>query len=145
MSAPTEHSASHPAPVGADRVWPLVADPTRWPEWNTSAQALHLDGEFVAGTRGIIRVADGQDLPIVLDEVRPGRGYTSTTTIAETVGLRTRLDVADGPDGGVTVTQTGTLVGPAASHFAPAFGDALVAGVEATVRRLAAVATGAGP
>lgn len=141
MSAPTGHSASCVATVDGEVVWTLVADPARWPDWNTSARSLRLDGPFEAGTSGVLTVPDGQELPFVLDEVRGGRGYTSTTRIAETVGLRTRLDVVDAGDGSVTIAQTGTLIGPAAEHFAPAFGDALVQGVEATVRRLAEAAT----
>jgi hypothetical protein len=82
----------------------------------------------------------GNPLPFTLVAVEPGVGYVSETTIASTVSLRstTRLEV---DAEGTVVTQHSELVGPAAVHFAPAFGEALVTGVERTVGRLAGVSS----
>ena len=74
-----------------------------------------------------------------LVQVTPGLRYTSETTIASTVSLRSTTAVSV-DEGGVVVDQHSELVGPAAEHFAPAFGDALVSGVSGTVSRLAGTA-----
>ncbi len=135
----TAHTCSARSPHTPAEIWALIADPDRWPSWNSAADSLVLDGPFVAGTRGTLTPPGGNPLPFTLVEVSPGQGYVSVTEIASTVSLRstTRL----GSDGDVTVvSQHSELIGPAAVYFAPAFGEALVNGVERTVGRLAGVA-----
>ena len=133
---PTSHSSSSRSARGAEELWSLIADPSQWPRWNASVAELSLDGEFATGTTGTLTPTGGGRLPFLLVAVDPGSGYTSETTIASTVALRSQLRItADGSD--TVVSQSSELVGPAAEHFAPAFGEALVTGVERTVRQLA--------
>ena len=119
----------------------MIADPATWPAWNGAVAELSLDGPFATGTTGrLTPPGGGLPLPFRLVQVTPGLTYTSETTIASTVSLRSTTALSSDEDGTV-VHQHSALVGPAAEHFAPAFGDALVSGVSATVGRLA----GSGP
>ncbi|MFI9410622.1 hypothetical protein [Nocardia gamkensis] len=36
----------------AERIWQVLADPTRWTEWNAGITAVRLDGPVVVGTSG---------------------------------------------------------------------------------------------
>ena len=133
----TEHRSSARSARSAEEIWALISEPASWPGWNAAVAELILDGPFAEGTTGTLTPPGGNPLDFRLLAVRPGQGYTSETTIASTVRLRssTTLEPEDG--GGLLVTQHSRLVGPAAEHFAPAFGDALVSGVERTVGCLA--------
>ncbi|GAA1428020.1 hypothetical protein GCM10009616_06670 [Microlunatus lacustris] len=135
----TEHSSSAPSQRSAEEIWAMISDPAAWPRWNAAVGELALDGPFAEGTTGTLTPPGGNPLPFRLLAVRPGQGYTSETTIASTVGLRSSTSLEPAPDGGLVVTQHSRLVGPAAEHFAPAFGEALVSGVDRTVGRLAGV------
>lgn len=121
-------------------LWQLVSDPEAWPGWNASVARLDLDGPFGSATSGRLTTRDGQELPFALVEVIEQTSYSSITRIASTVSLESALQlVEDGERGELYVEQASRLTGPAAEHFAPSFGAALIAGVEQTVTRLAAV------
>ena len=140
MSSPAQTTHTHTvrSSRSAAEIFALVSDPSSWPRWNAAVGCLTLHGPFATGTTGTLTPPAGQPLPFVLVEVLRGRGYTSETTIASTVGLRSSIRLEPVGEGtGTLVTQCSELTGPAAEHFAPAFGDALVTGVETTVSRLA--------
>lgn len=137
MTAKLHHSASARSTGSREQVWCLISEVETWPEWNAAVTKLHLDGPFVTGTSGRLTPRNsGTSLPFVLTAVQAGRGYTSETAIADTVTLRTTTQLTEQVDG-LVVSQRSELIGPAAEYFAPAFGESLVAGVEATVRSLA--------
>lgn len=138
-SAPTEHSSSAPSQRSPGDLWSQISDPSTWATWNTAVDQLTLDGPFVSGTRGRLTPTAGDPLDFVLVDVAPGEGYTSETTIASTVTLRTttRIVADDRRGDGAMITQLAQLIGPAAEHFAPSFGDALITSVDRTVQILA--------
>lgn len=135
----TTHQARRTGQGAASGLWPLICAPESWPRWNSAVQQLALDGPFATGTTGRLTPPDGEPLPFRLLSVEEGRGYASSTEIASTVSLESRLELVDSDDG-VVITQTSSLVGPAAEHFAATFGPALVSGVERTADRLAGIA-----
>lgn len=138
---PTEFRASRRSRRTRKEIWAMISDPATWPAWNGAVASLSLDGPFATGTTGrLTPPGGGNPLPFRLVHVAPGLTYTSETTIASTVSLRSTTALSVDEDE-VVVHQHSELVGPAAEHFAPAFGDALVSGVSGTVSRLA----GAGP
>jgi hypothetical protein len=134
--APTEFQDSRRSSRTREEIWSLISNPATWPDWNGAVAELRLDGPFATGTTGRLTPPGGNPLPFRLVHVTPGVTYTSETTIASTVTLRSTTALSVDEEGAV-VHQHSELVGPAAEHFAPAFGDALVAGVSRTVGRLA--------
>lgn len=133
-----EHSAVTTAPPEA--VWRRYRDVSTWPEWNSAAESVVLDGEFASGARGTLTPPGQEPLPFHVLEATESAGYTSETHIADTVTLRmvSRLEAL--PDGGTRITHRAELDGPAAKHFAHSFGPVLAAGVPRTLAALAETA-----
>ena len=131
-----EHSADTPAAPAV--VWARYADVSSWSSWNGAVERVTLDGDFRAGATGTLTPPGAEPLPLRIVSAEPGAGYVSETDIADTVTLRTTCTLAAGPDGGTRITHRVELVGPAAPHFAQAFGPVLAEGVPRTVEALAA-------
>lgn len=138
MSAPTEHTSTAISSRPLSVIWAQISDPSTWAAWNAAVASLELDGPFASGTEGRLTPHQGGELNFRLLDVKVRSHYVAETEIAATVSLVTTTRLAERPDGTVEVHQCSQLRGPAAEHFAPAFGDALVGGVERTVANLAA-------
>jgi putative intracellular protease/amidase len=137
-----EHSADTTADPAA--VWARYADVSTWSRWNAAVAEVDLDGAFATGAAGTLTPPGAGPLPLTIVSAEPGRGYVSETAIADTVTLRTTCRLAAKTGGGTRITHRVELVGPAAPHFAQAFGPVLAAGVPGTVEALAALTGGAG-
>jgi uncharacterized protein YndB with AHSA1/START domain len=98
----------------AARVWAVLVDVERWPEWTASMRRVErLDaGEFVVGSRARVKQPR---FPAVVWEVTDAQSGRSFRWTASAAGVRTVADhrIAE-RQGGVTVTleitQTGLLV-----------------------------------
>lgn len=101
----------------AERIWSVLGDPTRWPEWNPGVAAARLDGPVAVGSTGTyvprgrahrglhVRTA----LPFVVAAVRPERELRIEQS--EPLG-RMRLSWTLTPrDGGTEITQRLTFLG----------------------------------
>jgi uncharacterized membrane protein len=96
----------------ADRVWEVLADVTRWPEWTptvTSVRRLD-EGEFTVGSRVEIRQPKLPKAEWEVTELLDGRSFTWE---ADGPGMRTiaRHEVEPGP-GGATVHLSIEQTGP---------------------------------
>jgi len=132
--------------TGPAAVWDRYVDVATWPSWNAAVELVQLDGPFAAGTVGTLTPPGGAPLPFRIASAEEGVSYTSVTDIADTVSLQSTSSLTPLPGGGTRITQRSELVGPAAEHFAAAFGPALATGVPRTVTELARVLdSAAGP
>jgi len=132
-----EHQTVTSAPV--ETVWRRYRDVGTWPQWNQSAEAVVLDGDFVTGATGTLTPPGQQPLPFEVVEAVENTGYTSETRIADTVTLRLISRLESTPEGGARITHRAELVGPAAEHFAQSFGPVLAEGVPQTLAALAEI------
>lgn len=84
-------------------VFAVMAEPSRWSEWNQGVADIRISGPFEAGATAVMILPDGTELPFSLAWVDEGRGFEDVTPI---------------PDAGVTVrvvheveaTETGALI-----------------------------------
>lgn len=84
-------------------VFAVMAEPSRWSEWNEGVADIRISGPFEAGATAVMILPDGTELPFSLAWVDEGRGFEDVTPI---------------PDAGVTVrvvheveaTETGALI-----------------------------------
>ena len=87
-----------------DRVWKVMTDVERWPEWTeTVTSAARLDeGPLVAGSRARLEQPKLPPTEYVVTELLGGRSFT---WVARSPGVRTtaRHDLEALPDGGAQV------------------------------------------
>ncbi|MFE7743198.1 DUF1731 domain-containing protein [Nocardia sp. NPDC057455] len=104
----------------AERIWHVLADPTRWPEWNPGITAVRLDGPVAVGGTGTYvprgqahRALHGRTvLPFIVAAVRPERELRIEQP--EPLG-RMRLSWTLTPrDGGTELSQQSTFLGASA-------------------------------
>ncbi|MBF6216997.1 DUF1731 domain-containing protein [Nocardia abscessus] len=129
----------------AERIWQVLADPARWPEWNPDITAVRLSGPITVGSRGTY-VPSGRThrvlhprtaLPFIVAAARTGQEFRIEQP--EPLG-RMRLSWTLTPrDGGTELTQRLTFLGASSGVARP-----LAAFLESEVRvrfaRLARVA-----
>ncbi len=103
----------------AERVWEVMADVERWPEWTASvARAERLDdGPLRLGSRARLKQPRFPPAVWEVTELEPGRSFAWT---AKNVGLTSvgRHRVFGRGDGGATVTLTLDQEGPLAPLLA---------------------------
>lgn len=103
----------------AERVWEVMADVERWPEWTASVvRAERLDdGPLRLGSRARLKQPRFPPVLWEVTELEPGRSFAWT---AKNVGLTSvgRHRVVARRDGGATVTLTLEQEGPLAPLLA---------------------------
>ena len=115
-----QHEVSVEINATPDKVWLVMADVQRWPEWTksmTSVQRLD-QGAFGAGSRARIRQPRLPAMIWRVTEFEPGRSFVWET---RSLGARTVAGhrvVANGRNGS-TVTLTVRQTGPLARLFSP--------------------------
>ena len=144
------------AVLAADRetVWGVLADLTRWPEWNPALAGVSLDGPVSAGQTGFL-VPNTK----LIGEVH--RRTAPSFTVAESVpgsrlvveqpqpggALRVSWRLADADDepGGTLLQQRVEVVGVLSPGFAVTAGGPLARGFAENAARLHRLATGGSP
>lgn len=113
---PLEHEVTVKVDASAERVWGVLADVERWPEWTESiTQVSPQDsGEFGLGSRARVKQPGFPASMWTVTSWRPGAGFTwssnngGVTTVAD-------HELSADPDGTTRVTlrlrQTGALAG----------------------------------
>ncbi|MFD3436964.1 SRPBCC family protein [Streptomyces sp. NPDC058685] len=114
-----KYSTSLPINAAPDRIWSVLTDVERWPEWTPTVTTLHrLDqGEFAVGSK--VRIKQPQ-LRVAVWEVTQLHRNTSFTWVAHAPGVTTKaghalsVPAADGAPVEVTLAldQRGPLAGP---------------------------------
>ncbi|MCA1675012.1 MAG: SRPBCC family protein [Actinobacteria bacterium] len=105
--------------AGPERVWEVMTDVERWPEWTTSVERAERldDGRLQGGSR--TRLKQPRFPPVVwtVTELDPGRSFSWT---AGNVGVTSIGEhrVVPGASGGVTVNLSLRQEGPLAAFLA---------------------------
>jgi hypothetical protein len=121
----------------------LFRDVSTWPRWNAGVESMELDGPFMPGTTGTMKVPGQDPMRMRLIAVDEGRGFEDETEIpgagvvvrvrhALTVldSSRTRIDygfIIDGP----AADTLGPVIGPDITADFPSVLAALIAEAEA--------------
>jgi hypothetical protein len=121
-----EHSLETDA--GAETIFEILRDVSRWPEWNPGVERIDLDGPFVTGTNGVMVIPDQGSLSFRLAWVGEGRGFEDETEIpGAEVLVRVRHSLEPLAAGGTRITYRATVEGPAADALGPEIGPAVTA------------------
>ena len=134
-----DHHGDSSAPLST--VFAVLADASRWAEWNSGLRRIDLDGPFAAGTTATMVLPDGTELPFRLDWVDPDRGFEDVTEVPDAgVVVRVAHLLEPRAGGGTRITyrctvegpdDVGAEVGPAVSEDFPDVIAALAARAEA--------------
>jgi carbon monoxide dehydrogenase subunit G len=101
-----------------ERVWAVMKDVERWPEWTESIKSVErLDsGEFGAGSKAKLKIRRSPNANVwTVTEFTPNRSFTWETNSGGVKGVATHVIVPDG--NGSKVTPTIDLSGPVATLF----------------------------
>ena len=101
-----------------ERVWTVIADVERWPEWTESMKSVErLDGrELDVGSKAKLKIRRSPNANIwTVTELTPNRSFTWETNSGGVKGVATHLIEPDG--NGSKVTLTVDLSGPVATLF----------------------------
>ncbi len=103
-----------------ERVWAVMKDVERWPEWTESMKSVErLDtGEFGLGTKAKLKIRRSPNANVwTVTEFTPNRSFTWETNSGGVKGVATHVIVPDG--NGSKVTLTVDLSGIVATLFGP--------------------------
>jgi len=103
-----------------ERVWAVMLDVERWPEWTESMQRVErLDGgEFGVGSKAKLRIRRSPSANVwTVTELTPGKSFTWETTSGGVKGVASHVIEPDG--NGSKVTLTVTLSGLVATILSP--------------------------
>jgi hypothetical protein len=135
-----EHSLETDA--GAETIFEILRDVSRWPEWNPGVERIDLDGPFATGTSGVMVIPDQGSLSFRLAWVGDGRGFEDETEIPGAgVVVRVRHSLEPLAGGGTRITYRATVEGPAADALGPEIGPGVTADFPEVMAGLAARAT----
>ncbi|MBD5543409.1 MAG: hypothetical protein HDR01_03970 [Lachnospiraceae bacterium] len=115
------------------KIWDFYSDVTKWGLWDKSVKSVQLSGPFSAGTQGIMEIADGSSLPIVLTECSDKKSFTTKSElgpIAVTFGHLLKED-----ENGVTITHTVTIEGGEENQM-KGMGKGITAGIPECLEKL---------
>jgi uncharacterized membrane protein len=132
------YAASIDIDTPAERVWSVMTDVERWPEWTASITSVQrLDhGPFGVGSRALIKQPKLAAIVWTVTDWQPNRSFTWT---AGAVGVTTVAghQITSRPEGGVTVTLSiqetgwlGPLVGRVLFGLTRRYIDMEVAGLK---------------
>jgi hypothetical protein len=125
-----EHSVEGPASVAA--VWALWSDVSRWTEWDEGLESVTLSGPFAEGESGTMVVKGQGPISFTLTSVENGVGFVDETSVPGAL-LRFTHRVEQ-VAGGVRVTHSVVVEGPAAQSLGPVVTADLPDAVEALVK-----------
>lgn len=119
--------------AGRAAIWALYRDVPRWSEWDAGIERASLDGGFSAGSRGVMVMDGGRELPFVIESATPEREFTVRSD-AGGLSVRISHEIGEGD-----VTHSVTVEGGADGQ-ADAAGEGIAAGMQAALDRLLALA-----
>ena len=103
-----------------DRVWAVMKDVERWPEWTESMKNVErLDtGDFALGSKAKLKIHRSPNANVwTVTELSPSRSFTWETNSGGVKGVAKHVIEPNGS--GSKVTLTVDLSGPVATIFSP--------------------------
>jgi len=135
----TEHTIR--SPFSPEQLWPLLADPGRWPEWDATIERASLSGPLAVGARGSLTPRHGTSSLFEVTHVEPGRKLTDSTRLP-LARMTFDHEWAPLPDGGTQLTHRVAIEGALAPLFARVIGRKLARELPTAMARLAAAPGG---
>ncbi|MHB8614123.1 MAG: SRPBCC family protein [Candidatus Dormibacteraceae bacterium] len=124
--------------AGAETIFQILRDVSRWSEWNPGVERIDLDGPFATGTSGVMVIPDQGSLSFRLTWVGDGQGFEDETEIPGAgVLVRVRHTLAPLKPGGTRITYRASVEGPAAGALGPEIGPAVTSDFPAVMAALA--------
>ena len=114
-----------------ERVWAVMMDVERWPEWTESMKSVErLDsGEFGVGSKARVKIRRSPSANVwTVTELTPNRSFTWETNSGGVKGIATHIIEPDSNDSKVTLTVD--LSGIFATLFGPMIAGASRQNVE---------------
>jgi len=118
-----------------ETVWSILADTSRWSEWNAGVRAIALEGPFATGSWFRMTLPDGEEIRSQLVAVEAPECFVDETWIEQTV-VRVTHTVGATASGGSRVVFAIAVEGPDAA----AVGEGVSADFPDVLRALAAFA-----
>jgi uncharacterized protein YndB with AHSA1/START domain len=135
----TEHTVS--SPFSPEQLWPLLADPGRWPEWDATIERASLAGPLAVGARGSLKPRDGGSSLFEVTHVEPGRRLTDIVRLPLAL-MSFDHEWTPLPDGGTRLTHRVAIEGPLAPVFGRVIGRKLARELPTAMASLAAAPGG---
>ena len=117
MAIQIERSISINSPP--ERVWAVMMDIERWPEWTASMKSVERldDRELGVGSKARLRIRRAPTSVYTVTEITPNRSFTWETKSAGIKGVATHVIEPDG--NGSKVTLSVDLLGVLATLMSP--------------------------
>ena len=123
-------------------VFRIYEDVQNWHKWDPDTKQAKIDGPFHVGSRGRITPPKGMTVPMLLTQVEPGKCFTVESKIPLFCMLFEHELIP--VEGATEVIHRITFSGFLSIFLGPALCKQLNAGLPVTLRRLKALAEGAG-
>ena len=135
----TARASSSAPPAAFFARW---ADVATWPEWNSDAEWVRLDGPFATGSTGVLKPKGGPKVRFVIDSLVPGREFVDVSLLA---GARLTFGhlVTAGPGSTTRIEVAVTMSGPLGWFWNLLLGRGLKASLQLDLDRLVAAAEAA--
>jgi hypothetical protein len=128
--------------ASADTIFRIYEDVQNWHTWDPDTKQAFLDGPFRVGSSGRITPPKGMTVPMLLTQVVPGRCFTVESKIPL---FRMLFEHELVPIAGATeVIHRVTFSGWMSGVLGPLLSKQLNRGLPVTLRKLKALAEGAG-
>ncbi len=132
-----EHTAE--TALAPEAVWKVLRDIDNWARWDTSMEAVKLEGPFAVGARVTMTPAGQDPITSVLTAIRENELYADETDLGD-VTLHFSHALTRLPDGGTRIAHRLEITGPKADELGPELGPAITADFPDAMRALLAYA-----
>jgi hypothetical protein len=124
-----------------NEIWTLYSNVESWPLWDHGIEDISLDGEFMEGTNGKIKMEGQGYLNYRITMADPDKGYTVETVIED---LKTTIEFihtfVDLPDGKIHLTNHVTILCLDKEEMEKEIGGSIASGVPQTMENIARMA-----
>ncbi len=118
-----EHTAETDAAPG--QTWAVVSDIDHWTAWDTSMEAIALEGSFAVGSTISMTPSGQRAIRSTIVEIRENEGYADETEFGDVV-LRFSHTLSPLGGGGTRIVHRLEITGPTADEAGPRIGPAIV-------------------
>ena len=119
-----EHTADTAVP--REQIWKALADIDSWASWDTSMEAISLDGPFAVGSRISMTPAGQDPISSTIVEITELERYADETSFGG-VALRFSHTLSELPDGGTRIVHRLEITGDEADAMGPELGPMITA------------------
>ncbi|WP_406288913.1 SRPBCC family protein [Embleya sp. NBC_00896] len=110
--------------VAVEAIWRVLRDLDNWARWDTSMEAVSIEGPFEVGTRVSMTPTGQETVRSVIVEIKENEVYADEIDMAG-VNLRFSHTLTRLPHGGARVVHRLEITGSAADEVGPELGAAI--------------------